>query len=139
MTPSDTAAPRGWATLKLLTPYQWFVFIICCLAWDLDCMDQQLFVLARQPAMEELVARVTDTDARIADTAAKLTAQAAKDGKASPNIAMVIAKLQEGDSKEAGGYATALFMIGWAVGGIGFGIMGDRVGRVKTLTLTILL
>ena len=30
-------------------------------------------------------------------------------------------------------------MVGWAVGGIAFGVMGDRVGRVKTLTLTILL
>jgi MFS family permease len=30
-------------------------------------------------------------------------------------------------------------MLGWAVGGIGFGIMGDRYGRVKTLMLTILL
>jgi MFS family permease len=30
-------------------------------------------------------------------------------------------------------------MIGWAAGGIGFGVMGDRMGRVKTLMLTILL
>ena len=30
-------------------------------------------------------------------------------------------------------------MFGWAVGGIAFGVMGDRVGRVKTLMLTILL
>ena len=30
-------------------------------------------------------------------------------------------------------------LIGWALGGIAFGIMGDRVGRVKTLMLTILL
>ena len=36
-----------------------------------------------------------------------------------------------------GGYATAVFMIGWAIGGIGFGVLGDRLGRVKTLTATI--
>ena len=35
---------------KTLTRYQWFVFVVCCLAWDLDCLDQQLFVLARDPA-----------------------------------------------------------------------------------------
>src|SRR5262249_36793033 len=40
---------------------------------------------------------------------------------------------------EAAGWATSIFLIGWAVGGIGFGIMGDRVGRVKTLMVTILL
>ena len=46
--PLPLLAPRtGWASLKDLTPYQWFVFIVCCLAWDLDCLDQQLFVLAR--------------------------------------------------------------------------------------------
>ena len=36
-------------------------------------------------------------------------------------------------------YATSIFLIGWAIGGLGFGIMGDRAGRVKTLTATILL
>ena len=41
--------------------------------------------------------------------------------------------------QSVGAYATAVFMIGWAIGGIGFGVLGDRIGRVKTLTLTILL
>jgi hypothetical protein len=37
-----------------------------------------------------------------------------------------------------GGYATSLMLIGWAVGGILFGIMGDKYGRAKTVILTIL-
>ena len=32
----------------------------------------------------------------------------------------------------------AIFMVGWAVGGIGFGILADYVGRARTLVLTIL-
>ena len=100
---SDVKPPTGWSTLKLLTPYHWFVFVICCLAWDLDCLDQQLFVLARQPALSFLIQQPAS----------------------SPRVA------------ELGGYATAVFMIGWAIGGIGFGILGDRMGRVKTLTATI--
>ena len=36
-----------------------------------------------------------------------------------------------------GTYATSVFLIGWAIGGIGFGVLGDRLGRVKTLTATI--
>ncbi len=99
----DVKQPSGWATLRLLTPYHWFVFVICCLAWDLDCLDQQLFVLARQPALSALIQQPAS----------------------SPRVA------------ELGGYATAVFMIGWAIGGIGFGILGDRMGRVKTLTATI--
>ncbi|HVJ82039.1 MAG TPA: MFS transporter [Planctomycetia bacterium] len=37
------------------------------------------------------------------------------------------------------GKATAIFLIGWATGGLGFGVLGDRIGRVKTMLLTILL
>ena len=36
------------------------------------------------------------------------------------------------------GIATAVFMLGWAAGGLFFGIMGDRWGRAKTMMLTIL-
>ena len=30
-------------------------------------------------------------------------------------------------------------MIGWAIGGVFFGILGDRIGRAKTMMMTILL
>jgi MFS family permease len=36
-----------------------------------------------------------------------------------------------------GTYATALFIVGWATGGLLFGMVGDRWGRVKTMALTI--
>lgn len=98
--------PRtGWASLRDLTRYQWFVFVVCCAAWDLDCLDQQLFVLARDPALAALTTL--------------------------PSNSPEVGKL--------GATATAVFMIGWAIGGIGFGILGDRLGRVKTLTATIFL
>lgn len=34
---------------------------------------------------------------------------------------------------------TAIFLIGWGIGGLIFGALGDRYGRAKMLTLTILL
>jgi MFS family permease len=37
------------------------------------------------------------------------------------------------------GLATTVFMIGWATGGLYFGILGDRWGRAKTMMVTILL
>ncbi len=37
------------------------------------------------------------------------------------------------------GMVTAIFMLGWAIGGFAFGILGDRWGRAKTMMLTILL
>ena len=133
-------APRtGWASLKDLTNYQWFVFIVCCLAWDMDCMDQQLFVLARRPAMTELIAKPTDTDARIPEYTQKLTEQATEDGRPAPSLQQVKSAINAAEIGNAATYATSFFMIGWAVGGIGFGIAGDRIGRVRTLMLTILL
>jgi hypothetical protein len=38
-----------------LTPYHWFVFTVASLAWLFDCLDQQLFILARNNAMESLL------------------------------------------------------------------------------------
>ncbi len=43
------------------------------------------------------------------------------------------------DVKAYGGYATSIFVAGWATGGLIFGSVGDRIGRAKTLTLTVLL
>jgi len=37
------------------------------------------------------------------------------------------------------GITTMIFMIGWATGGIIFGVVGDRLGRARTMVLTILL
>ncbi|MGD0500768.1 MAG: MFS transporter [Bryobacteraceae bacterium] len=36
------------------------------------------------------------------------------------------------------GYATSIFMIGWALGGVVFGVLGDRIGRARTMMMTIL-
>jgi MFS family permease len=104
--PAPVPATRiGWASLSELNRYHWFVFVVCCMAWDLDCMDQQLFVLGRDPAVANLM-QLEGKDSRVT---------------------------------AIGAYATAVFMIGWSIGGIGFGILGDRLGRVKTLIWTILL
>jgi MFS family permease len=88
-----------------LNGYHWFVLIVAALGWLLDCFDQQLFVLARQSAMRELLAG-TPTQARI---------------------------------DEFGTYATSVFLMGWGIGGLIFGVMGDRIGRARTMIITILM
>jgi len=87
-----------------MTSYHWWVFSIATLGWLFDGMDQRLFVLARTPAVRDLVSNLSD---------AQLTAHA--------------------------GYATMIFIFGWATGGLIFGMAGDRIGRVRTMTLTILI
>lgn len=91
-----------------LNRYHWFVFIVAALGWLFDTMDQQLFNLARVPAMNELLAPSGST-------------------KADPKAV-----------SEYGPYATSIFLMGWAAGGMGFGVLGDRIGRAKTMLLTIL-
>ena len=43
------------------------------------------------------------------------------------------------DPVQMGAYATSIFLIGWATGGLIFGMVGDRLGRAKTMMITILI
>jgi len=88
--------------------HQWFVFVVASLGWLFDTMVQQLFNLARQPAVTRLL------DALPGDPATA------------------------GQVDEYCGYATTIFMLGWAFGGIIFGILGDKLGRARTMLITVL-
>src|SRR5262245_46947084 len=137
--PDAPPARAGWGSLRQLTGYQWFVFVVACLAWDLDCMDQQLFNVARRPAMRDLVPQVQPDDPRLPELASRLTEESEKKGEPPPTEAKVIEAQFNADVADGAALATSIFLIGWAIGGIGFGIMGDRLGRVRTLMFTILL
>jgi MFS family permease len=107
---------------KLLNRYHWFVFVVAVLGWMFDCLDQQLFILARQPAMTELLTvQREEVDAETGER---------KVVDVTPTKSMI-------DSRSA--YATSIFLMGWATGGLFFGVLGDRIGRAKTMLLTILL
>src|SRR4029077_7927519 len=87
---------------RTLTGYQWFVFIVCCLAWDMDCMDQQLFNLARRPAMVELVPKVQPSDHRLPKLKAQLEENASK-----PHTDLEVMRAQQdADIAAAAGLAT---------------------------------
>jgi len=89
-----------------VTPYHWLVVIIASAGWLFDCMDQRLFILARESALKELLRN---------DPAA---------------LAQV---------KTYAGYATTSMILGWATGGIIFGMMSDKIGRVKTMVATLVI
>lgn len=93
---------------KELNRYHWFVLIVAALGWLFDCLDQQLFTLARVPAMTELLA-VNGVAPSKADVA------------------------------KYGSIATSIFLLGWATGGLIFGVLGDKIGRAKTMLWTILI
>jgi MFS family permease len=99
------STPNTLPWWRELDRYQWLVFAMATLAWMFDCLDQQLFVVARNPAIAALSPAGTPPE----------------------------------ELRRLGGHATAIFVLGWAVGGLIFGALGDRFGRARMLAVTVLL
>jgi len=89
--------------------YCWVVLVIAALGWLFDMMDQQLFNLVRVQSLRDLLEKVYPDPV-----------------------------LLDGHVKQIGGYITAIFLIGWSVGGFFFGVLGDKIGRTRTMIFTIL-
>ncbi len=98
---SDPGAGLPW--YRGLSGHHWFVLIVCWLGWFFDTLDQQLFILARNPAMMDLLGPGATRQ----------------------------------DAIRFGSIATTVLILGWATGGIVFGILGDRWGRAKTLVTAV--
>src|SRR5438067_8294520 len=105
--PDDPTDRRPW--YQLLNRYHWFVLVVAALGWLFDCLDQQLFILARPQAMAQLVTKAETPEA--------------------------LARYRS----NAGDVATSVFIAGWATGGLIFGMLGDRIGRARTMLITILM
>lgn len=104
MQTATAIAPKQGSKFEGVTFYHWMVFFLAAGGWLFDCMGQRIFVLAREPAMRELLG----------------------------------ATASDGDVNKWGGLATFILMIGWATGGIIFGMVSDRYGRVKAMVATLL-
>jgi len=114
MTLADkTAGQVPW--WRLLNRYHWLVLIIASMSWMFDCMDQRIFNIVREPALRSLL---YDKQVNAPD-APPLTAE------------------QKTTVQFYGRIATGMVLLGWAVGGFFFGLLGDRIGRVKTMMVTI--
>lgn len=100
-----------------LEKYCWIVLVISALGWLFDTMDQNLFNLVRKASIEDLLMPKAERDAL---TGAAKQAFADEVGL-------------------KGGMVTAIFLLGWAAGGFIFGILGDKLGRTKTMIVTILI
>lgn len=92
-----------------VTSYQWLVLFVAWLGWVFDSMDATIYAIVLHPALEELLA---------VSSAGPVTSEAIG---------------------WHGGIIFSVFLIGWAIGGVLFGIAADRFGRTKTLIASILI
>lgn len=93
-----------------VTRYQWLVLFVAWLGWVFDAMDATIYAIVLHPALEDLL--------RLSGS-----------GTAANHEAI----------GWYGGIIFSIFLIGWAIGGIFFGIVADAIGRTKTLIATILI
>ncbi|MGH7253178.1 MAG: MFS transporter, partial [Nitrospiraceae bacterium] len=105
--------PTSWR--EGVTPYPWLVLLVAWLGWVFDSMDATIYAIVLHPALEDL-----------------LTAS----GGAGPVSPETIGPEAIG---WYGGIIFSIFLIGWAIGGVLFGVVADHLGRTKTLIITILI
>jgi MFS family permease len=115
---------RSW--WREMSGYHWWVLIVASLGWTFDTMDQRIFLVSRQAALTQLLGYERDSFGKLAFHNGKaIDPEARQQG--------------DGEIKWYSGLATTIFMLGWATGGLIFGILGDRWGRVRTMVVTILI
>ncbi len=56
-----------------------------------------------------------------------------------PALNALMEGAKQGEVQAMGKEVTALFLVGWGIGGLIFGALGDRYGRAKMLTVTVLI
>ena len=107
--PLPAAAGRPGRTLLDMNGYQWTVLAAAWLGWGFDAFDALLFNFVAPNCVPTLLGLAIGSPA--AKSATLLWT----------------------------GVLTSLLLVGWAAGGILFGQVADRIGRVRTLMLTMVL
>src|SRR5262245_37698651 len=110
--PQPAGSSGPW--YRELNSYHWFVLIVAALGWLFDCMDQRIFIVTRQRAVTELLGYRYEGKELVKLDGTTLSESQRKTG--------------EDDIDFYNGLAMMIFMIGWATGGLIFGITGDRWG-----------
>ncbi len=107
--PLTRSPTAGICTMGYFTRYQWTVLFAAWLGWGFDVFDGLLF------------------------------------NYVAPNCVPTLLGLPIGsaEAKQATlfwtGLLTSILLLGWAVGGVIFGLVCDRIGRTRTLLITMLL
>ena len=96
-----------------ISRYQWMVLVIASLGWVFDIFEGQIFVASSNEAMPTFIEMQEQGGEELTEAE------------------------QTGRKEFYNDIAFACFLVGGAVGGIFFGMLSDRIGRKRTMTLTI--
>lgn len=114
MPPASRSSNHDAPWYSGVSRYQWIVLVIASLGWVFDVFEGQIFVASSDEAMPSFIAR-----------------DAERSGQA-------ISAEKQGQIKQYyNNVALAAFLLGGALGGVVFGRLSDRIGRKRTMTLTI--
>lgn len=105
---------------------RWLALSAAILGWMFDGLEMGLFPLAARSALSEILPEVTTTPAPGSDVAA---IEAAENERAAAREKLI---------KTWYAVMTANFLVGAATGGVLFGWLGDRLGRVRAMALSVL-
>ena len=111
--------------------YAWLALIGGLLAWTFDGVEQGIYTVMSRTALKDLIPEIRDH----VDQLNALIAQGAAD------VQSQIVDLTAIVDKEVGfyfGLAMAMWLWGAALGGVIFGNLGDRMGRVKALIFAVI-
>lgn len=135
---SNSAGGDKRSVFEGVTLYHWLVVIIASCGWLFDCMDQRIFILARQPAVKELVYKQS-YNTNVTTAAASAETSKNQNQQISPQSTDDKKKKETEDLiKTYIGKSTMFMILGWATGGIIFGMLSDKWGRKKTMVATLL-
>ena len=100
----------------------WLVLLAAFLGWMFDGLEQGIFPLIARPALKQMIFHPSQ----------------AHHIQWLEVISVWIDQLGRDNIGAWMGYITAAWLLGAAVGGLAFGWLGDRIGRVRSMALSVL-
>jgi MFS family permease len=121
--PAKASPARFWYSGA--TAGQWLALLAALLGWMFDGFEQGVFPMVGRPALVQLLG-LQDFDRQ------------AKDETLAPDARRQAKDAVDGPVRDWNAVMSAAYLLGAAAGGLVFGWLGDRLGRVRAMVFSVL-